>query len=67
MAATLPLAMSAMERGFAPPAPWNYAEYADELVRRLESLGVRTLSEHASAPGHTHEIWRNSLPKAPLE
>ena len=67
MAATLPLAMSAMERGFAPPAPWNYAEYADELVRRLESLGVRTLSEHASAPGHTPEIWRNSLPKAPLE
>lgn len=62
MAAVLPLAMSAMERGFLPPSSWTFAEYADELVRRLYALGISSLTEHASAPGHTPELWRKVLP-----
>ncbi len=62
MAAGLPLAMSAMERGFLPPAPWTFSEYADELVQRLHSLGIFSLTEHDDAPGHTPELWRKGLP-----
>ncbi len=61
MAAVLPLAMSAAERGLLPPEPWTFQEYADELVRRLDSLGITTLTEHATTPGYTPEKWRKHL------
>lgn len=61
IAAVLPLAMCAMERGLTPPEPWKADDYADELLARLNSLGVVTLTEHADAPGHTPELWRRRL------
>lgn len=61
LAATLPLAMSAAERGLLPPEPWTFQEYADELVRRLDSLGVTTLTEHATTPCNTPGKWRKHL------
>ena len=51
----------AVRARLTPPEPWKADDYADELLARLNSLGVVTLTEHADAPGHTPELWRRRL------